>query len=482
MMVSALAVASASDTTKHPVGVLAVARGEGWSKGHGSKEAANCGDIQEVGPLTPKAAAGSVARGLATLPQLVTTLRSKGKGKAKAQDEEDEDIEEQIEETFIDKHLATLLRWQKAFMVVDTGLGAGVKLEKAKGKVTVLLVKQQEYKHMQGACNNCWANNDPEGCWYPTGVQPCYCCNSTRKSCSHSRRLLRSTGGKFAKKIAMKAASVRNVRAFVERQWELVRRGESIELKPSSLSLPTLQEEVTSGSSGGAKAKSKEWVESDEDGGNDSGDNDNDDEVPLAQKQAASPASVTSAKRPQMVASKEGEGDVEMRETTPLAMVAEVEQEASDMEVKGEEEFEAAPAAIKEDKEEEQAEEVEVRQWGTWSDTPLCQVGNNKLEWLGEDLGWPMPLTSVALLADFNERAAGVEQRFQRELEAAREELLAVWAHYAVAKQTLATLAGYWQDCQAFLAWQEENNIGEGDWEEAEDSVEVPDDNADLDA
>ncbi|KAG5348776.1 hypothetical protein C0989_008289 [Termitomyces sp. Mn162] len=151
----------------------------------------------------------------------------------------------------------------------------------------------------------------------------------------------------------MKAASVRNTRAFIERQQELARRGESIELKPSSLSLLTLQEEVTSGSSGGAKAKSKEWVESNEDGGDGSGNNDNDDEVPLAQKQAASPALVASAKQPKMVTSEEGEGDVEMRETTPFAMVAEVEQEASDMEVEGEEEFEATPATIEEERTED---------------------------------------------------------------------------------------------------------------------------------
>ncbi|KNZ81432.1 hypothetical protein J132_00539 [Termitomyces sp. J132] len=328
MTVSAPAVASASDIAKHPVGALAMARGEGQSKGCGGNEVANCGDIQEAGPLTPKAAACGIARGLATSPQLATTPRSKGKGKAKAQDEEDKDIEEQIEETFTNKCLATLLRWQKASTVVDTGLGAGMKLEKAKGKVTVLLVKRQEYKRTQGVCDNCWANNDPEGC------------------CGQS---LRSTGSKFAKRIATKAALVRNARAFVERQQELARRGESIKLKPSSLSLLTLQEEVTSGSSGGAKAKSKEWVESDENGGNGSSNNDNDNKVPLAQKRAASPAPVTSAKRPQTVTSEEGEGDVEMREMTPLVMVAEVEQEASDIEVEGEEEFEAAPATIEEE-------------------------------------------------------------------------------------------------------------------------------------
>ncbi|KAG5729282.1 hypothetical protein E4T56_gene8060 [Termitomyces sp. T112] len=169
------------------------------------------------------------------------------------------------------------------------------------------------------------------------------------------------------------------------------------------------------------------------------------------------------------VTSEEGEGDVEMRETTPLAMVAEVEQEASNMEVKGKEEFKAAPVTIEEDKEEDK-EAGEVK-----------QIGNDKLEWLGKDLAWPMPLMLAASLADFDERAAGVEQQFQRELEVAKEELIVARAWYAVAKQTLVTLVGYRCNCQAFLAWQEENNIGEGDWEK-EDLVDVSDDNANLDA
>ncbi|KAG5332432.1 hypothetical protein C0989_007048 [Termitomyces sp. Mn162] len=350
MMVSAPAIASASDTAKHPVGVLAVARGEGQSKGCEGKEAANCGDIQEAGPSTPKAVAGGVARGLAMLPRLATTLRSKGKGKGKAWEEEDKDIEDQIEETFTNKCLATLLHWQKASTVVDTGLGAGVKLEKAKGKVMVPLERRQEYKHTQGA------------------------------------------------------------------------------------------EEAVIGGGGGAKVKSREMVESDEDGS----DNDSDGDVPLAQKQAASSVLVTSTKRPRTVASEEGEGDMEMGETTPLATVAEVEREASNMEIEGKEELEVIPVAAEE---EERGEEVK----GTWSDMPLCQVGDNELEWLGKDLSWLTPLTSAALLVDFDERVAGVEWQFQRELETAREELLA----------------------------QEENNVREVDWEEAE-AMEVPDDDADL--
>ncbi|KAG5349696.1 hypothetical protein C0989_002345 [Termitomyces sp. Mn162] len=250
----------------------------------------------------------------------------------------------------------------------------------------------------------------------------------------------------------MKAASVRNVRAFVEQQRELARQGEPIEVKHFSLNLLTLQEESAVGGSGVAKVKSRELVESNKDDSN----NNSDGDVTLARKQ-------------------EEEGDVEMREMTPLATIAEVEWEASNMEVKGKEELKVVPVATEEDKEEESAEE------GTWSDTPLRQVGNNKLEWLGEDLGWPTPLMSAALLADFDKRVAGVERQFQRELEAAREELLAAWARYTVTKQMLVTLAGYWHDCQAFLAWQEENNVGEGDWEEME-AMEVPEDDADLNA
>ncbi|KAG5349002.1 hypothetical protein C0989_006640, partial [Termitomyces sp. Mn162] len=162
--------------------------------------------------------------------------------------------------------------------MVDTGLRAGVVLKKAKEKVTMLLEKQQEFKHMQEA-------------------------------------------------------------------RELKRRGEPIEVKPSSLHLPTLQGEAAIGGSRVAKGKSRELVESNEEGnGNNGSNNDSNDNVPLAQKQSASPT---------LVASKEGEGDVEMREMTPLATVAEVEQEASNMEVKGEKEFEAAPVTMEEDKEED---------------------------------------------------------------------------------------------------------------------------------
>ncbi|KAG5351088.1 hypothetical protein C0989_008025 [Termitomyces sp. Mn162] len=133
-----------------------------------------------------------------------------------------------------------------------------------------------------------------------------------------------------------------------------------------------------------------------------------------------------------MVTSK-GEKDVEMRETTPSVTVAKVEHEASNMEVEGKEEFKAAPVAIEEEKD-EVTKGTKVQQRWTWSNMPLCQVGNNELEWLGENLAWLTPLTPAMSLVDFDERAAGVEQWFQRELEVAREELVVARAWYTVAK------------------------------------------------
>ncbi|KAG5335791.1 hypothetical protein C0989_000335, partial [Termitomyces sp. Mn162] len=152
-------------------------------------------------------------------------------------------------------------------------------------------------------------------------------------------------GGKFAKKIAMKAVSVKNARAFVEWQRELARRGEPIEVKPMSLKLPMLQEAVAVGGSGVTRVKSREVMESNKE---DDGDNGSDNDVPLAQKCPASPDSVTSTKQLRTVASKEGKGNVKMREMTPLATVVEVEWEVSDMEVEGKGKLKAAAIVIEE--------------------------------------------------------------------------------------------------------------------------------------
>ena len=52
---------------------------------------------------------------------------------------------------FVDEELALVLRWQKEDTVTNTGMEAGVVLEKAKGKVTVDANKHQAFKEEQGA-------------------------------------------------------------------------------------------------------------------------------------------------------------------------------------------------------------------------------------------------------------------------------------------------------------------------------------------
>ncbi|KAG5724608.1 hypothetical protein E4T56_gene3938 [Termitomyces sp. T112] len=96
---------------------------------------------------------GGIAKGLAMLPRVATTPKGKSKGKGKAREEEEKEFEEPIKDSFTNKHLANLLCWQKALMVVNTGMGAGVVLKRAKGKLTVLPEEKQAFKECQGASN-----------------------------------------------------------------------------------------------------------------------------------------------------------------------------------------------------------------------------------------------------------------------------------------------------------------------------------------
>ncbi|KAG5349274.1 hypothetical protein C0989_004873 [Termitomyces sp. Mn162] len=147
----------------HLLGVLVVARGEEQSKGCRGEDRANCGDIREAGPSTPKIVAGGIGKELVTSPRVATTPRSKEKGKGKAQEEEEDFevsplafanlwqyllifLQELIEDSFTNKHLETLPHWWKASMVVDMGMAAGMLLEKAKGKSTVSPERQQVFK------------------------------------------------------------------------------------------------------------------------------------------------------------------------------------------------------------------------------------------------------------------------------------------------------------------------------------------------
>ncbi|KAG5350640.1 hypothetical protein C0989_010000 [Termitomyces sp. Mn162] len=257
------------------------------SEGCGSIVSANQGDIREAEPSTPKHVAGSIAKGLAMLPRVATTPKSKEKGKGKAREEEEEEqFGELVEDSFTNKHL----------------------------------------------CDNCWAENDPEGCWYPTGAQLSYCCDSTSGS------------------LGLAGVGVHGVAVGVGKEGQAY-LGQAFQLAPANIA---------------------GWVNS--------------------------------------WRHKEGEKeteDVEMREKTPLATIAEVEPAFSRGEV-GKKEMEVE--AI--NKNEEGKDEERIRQREAWSSTLLQQVGYDELEWLGEDLAWLTLLMLAILLLGYNKRVAGVEWQF----------------------------------------------------------------------
>ncbi|KAG6883258.1 hypothetical protein C0993_007132 [Termitomyces sp. T159_Od127] len=74
------------------------------------------------------------------------------------------------QQDFSDKELVCLLVLRRAEVVVDMGVEAGVVLKETKSKAMVDLATHQAFKKERGACDKCWADNDPERCWYPVGA------------------------------------------------------------------------------------------------------------------------------------------------------------------------------------------------------------------------------------------------------------------------------------------------------------------------
>ncbi|KAG6884173.1 hypothetical protein C0992_006823, partial [Termitomyces sp. T32_za158] len=113
-----------------------------------------------------------------------------------------------------------------------------------KGKKTVSLTARRDFKLQKGSCNKCWADNDPEGCWYHTGTQPCYRCDALKRACTFSGRKSCERGkvDPHMQRNFEKAVLVRHARAFVVTQWELATAGGTTSLNVASLALPTSQE------------------------------------------------------------------------------------------------------------------------------------------------------------------------------------------------------------------------------------------------
>ncbi|KAG6870896.1 hypothetical protein C0992_012159, partial [Termitomyces sp. T32_za158] len=121
---------------------------------------------------------------------------------------------------------------------------AGENMLGVKGKKTVSPAARDDFKSRKGSCDKCWADNDPECCWYPTGAQPCHRCDALKRACTISGRKSRKRGkvDPHVQRNFEKAVLVRWARAFVLEQRNLSAAGKAISISVASLSLPTAQE------------------------------------------------------------------------------------------------------------------------------------------------------------------------------------------------------------------------------------------------
>ncbi|KAG6894015.1 hypothetical protein C0992_007837 [Termitomyces sp. T32_za158] len=145
--------------------------------------------------------------------------------------------------TFTDAQLRNLLvpHWDE--VVLDNNRCAGENVLGVKGKKTVSLAAHDDCKACKRSCDKCWADNNPECCWYPTGAQPCHRCDALKRACTISGWKSRERGkvDPHVQRNFEKAVLVRQARAFVIEQRKLSAAGKAISISTSSLTLPTTQ-------------------------------------------------------------------------------------------------------------------------------------------------------------------------------------------------------------------------------------------------
>ncbi|KAG6887131.1 hypothetical protein C0992_000532 [Termitomyces sp. T32_za158] len=110
--------------------------------------------------------------------------------------------------------------------IQDANCQAGENVPGLKGKKTVSLTAQRDFKLQKGSCNKCWADNNSKCCWYPTGAQPCDRCNALKRACTFSGRKSHERG-----------------KAFAVAQRRLATAGSTTSTRTASPVLPTAQEQ-----------------------------------------------------------------------------------------------------------------------------------------------------------------------------------------------------------------------------------------------
>ncbi|KAG6895097.1 hypothetical protein C0992_003174 [Termitomyces sp. T32_za158] len=143
-----------------------------WSKGASPSSPKRCqtGGAPSLAPL--------VSKGKALAPGVV-------RPKSHRADVETPLYKVPKQTTFSDDELRELLVSQCKEAKLDLGMAAGVVIDKVKGKTTVAPTQRCMYKTLKGACDWCWAENNPKRCWFLAGDLPCLCCDSLKKPCTY---------------------------------------------------------------------------------------------------------------------------------------------------------------------------------------------------------------------------------------------------------------------------------------------------------
>ncbi|KAG6876180.1 hypothetical protein C0992_000561 [Termitomyces sp. T32_za158] len=362
----------------------------------------------------------------------------------------------------------------------DLQRAAGVVIDEAKGKMTVAPAQRHAYKMLKGACNRCWAENNPEGCWFPAGVLPCLCCDSLKKPCMYNGLKSQecSKAVKAVKRTFQKAVLVWRACDFVEAQQAVKATGKAPVISDLGLVLPTgqgvesvstvVEEEVKAPSSqlkdkGKGKAVTK----------GDDGEKARKREQPLTgnrgapcKRQALDEFGAGPSGHRDPSAAPSAGGRLEVVVPAPawrpvqdwecqLAAAWKVVEEDRAAKAKAEKERKGEEKAKEKEGEEKAAEapptgtpapHVSVRQIPVL--TPC--VTAEDFTWLGEDLENP-----VSAFAS----PSNLEVLIKRELVAVDTEMAELRAHRWNLTRSVEILLCYQEDCEVAIAWQERNNV-----------------------
>ncbi|KAG6883253.1 hypothetical protein C0992_009312 [Termitomyces sp. T32_za158] len=243
------------------VKLTAVAEGsnyKGGSSGHSDKDKEE--DDKEI-PQTPKRSktvgSGSPSP---TVEKRATKLVTPSKRHA---DKVIPSYAPPAQTTFSNTQLRNLLVLHRDDVVLDTNQGVGEPVHGIKGKKTASAKARRQFKLRKGACDKCWADNNPEACWFPTAALPCYRCDALKRACTYSgvKSFERGKVDPIVQRTFERLVRVQQAREFVEAQRRQARSGGAVAVGESSLALPTSQASGVLGSDGsgsGTQNKSKD--------------------------------------------------------------------------------------------------------------------------------------------------------------------------------------------------------------------------------